>query len=235
VAVCCNERTIYRQTVGSLMQLGWGKRVTDAAKKHGFSDVSFALVNQYLLVSDLRNEAVRVAQATKCSHILFLDADNTWPADVLDRMLAHHDKGIVSGLYFLKTWPHWPVALTRPRVNAQTLVVDYDYDKPSPFEDGLVPESLVGMGCTLVPMSVFDAMPEPWFEYAQDNREIWSVTEDVPFCQKAAALGYPILVDPSVKCGHIGQLVISQPWYERSLIEMRRLEEMQQEQEAVRA
>lgn len=225
VAVCSNERSIYRQTAGSLMQLGWGSRVTKAATKHGFEDVQFAWINDALLVSDLRNKAVEVARAQQCTHILFLDADMTWPADVLDRMLAHHDKGIVSGLYFMKTWPHWPVALTRPRVNPQTLQVDYDYDKTAHDGESLMPESLVGMGCTLVPMSVFDGMAAPWFEYRQDLRGVWSVTEDVPFCQKASALGCPIYVDPTVKCGHIGQLAVSEPWYQRSLCEIAMLED----------
>lgn len=229
VAVCCNERMVYRQTVASLLNIGWGQRVTAAATRHGFSDIQFAFVNTFLLVSDLRNEAVRIAQTQGCTHILFLDADMTWPATVLDQMLAHHDQGIVSGLYFLKTWPHWPVALKRGRVNPLTGGVDYDYDKQGVFVDGLVPQQMVGMGCTLIPMAVFTAMPAPWFEYRQDPEGHWTVTEDVPFCQKAAALGCPIAVDMRVKCGHISQHGISQPWYERSLVEIAMLEQKQQE------
>lgn len=227
VAVCSNERSVYRQTASSLMNIGWGQRVTDAAKANGFSDVTFAWVSRFVLVSDLRNEAVKVAIASGCTHILFLDADMVWPTDVLTRMLKHHDKGIVSGLYFLKQWPHWPVALKRPRVNQTTHSVDYDYDKTAHMGDALIPEALVGMGCTLVPMSVCQAMPEPWFEYRENNAGQWTVTEDVPFCQKAAALGCPIYVDPTVKCGHVSQQVIAEPWYERSLAEMAMLQERQ--------
>ena len=29
------------------------------------------------------------------------------------------------------------------------------------------------------------------------------MTEDVPFCQKAAAAGVPILLDPTISCGHL--------------------------------
>jgi len=67
---------------------------------------------------------------------------------------------------------------------------------------------------------VFEQMPYPWFEYGQNRAGQWTVTEDVPFCQKAQALGYPIAVDPAVKCGHVGQLAITEQWYERSLSEM---------------
>lgn len=223
VAVCSNERTIYRQTVQSLVNLGWGQRVTDAAAAHGFSDVHFAWVSNYTLVSDLRNHAAQVAHGIGATHILFLDADMTWPSDVLAKMLAHHDKGMVSGLYHLKTWPHWSVALTNGRIVAATDAVDYDYHKTVHQETALVPVELVGMGCTLVPMSVFDAFPRPWFAYGADQGGVFTITEDVPFCQKARAVGCPIWVDPTVKCGHIGASVVDSSWHDRSLYEVEML------------
>lgn len=223
VAVCSNERTIYRQTAQSLINLGWGQRVTDAAAAHGFSDIQFAWISNHTLVSDLRNHAAQVAHGLDASHILFLDADMTWPADVLTRMLAHHDKGIVSGLYHLKTWPHWPVALTHGRIMPKTDAVDYDYHKTIHQEAGLVPVEMVGMGCALVPMVVLQAMRHPWFEYATDQGGVYTVTEDVPFCQKARALGCPILVDPTVACGHIGASVVDSHWYDRSVYEIEML------------
>jgi len=223
VAVCSNERTIYRQTAASLLNLGWGQRVTDAAKAHGFSDIQFAWVSNHTLVSDLRNHAARVAHGVGATHILFLDADMTWPADVLSRMLAHHDKGIVSGLYHLKTWPHWPVALTNGRIMPKTDAVDYDYHKTIHESEGLVPVEMIGMGCALVPMSVFGVIPHPWFAYATDQGGAFTITEDVPFCQKARAVGCPILVDPSVKCGHIGASVVDSAWYDRSTYEIEML------------
>lgn len=229
VAVCSNERTVYRQTAQSLMALGWGQRVIDAGQRHGFTDIQFAWIHKFVLVSDLRNEAVAIARAQGCTHLLFLDADMMWPADVLDRMLRHHDQGIVSGLYHLKSWPHWPVALTRARVNPVTAVVDYDYDVTVHTETSLRPENLVGMGCALIPITVFDAVPAPWFEYQTDNHGRWTVTEDVAFCQRAASVGCPIWIDPTVKCGHVAQHAIAEPWYDRALVEMEMLETRERE------
>lgn len=229
VAVCSNERSVYRQTVQNLVSLGWGKRVTDAAAEHGFEDIQFTWISDAVLVSDLRNKAIAAARALQCSHVLFLDADMRWPADILSKMLAHHDQGIVSGLYFLKTWPHWPVAFKRGRVNPTTLAVDYDYDKDGPFEDSLRDQDLIGMGCALIPLSVCEAMPYPWFEYQQAPNGEWTVTEDVAFCQKAKALGVPILLDPTIKCDHVMQHPVGQNWYERSLCELAMLEERQKQ------
>ena len=223
VAVASNERTVYRQTAESLVRLGWGGSVARASAAHGFRDISFAWVSRHVLVSDLRNEAVLAAQAAKASHLLFLDADMTWPANVLERMLAHHDRGIVSGLYFLKGWPNHPVAFASGHVNLAQRQIDYVYDTVEPGRAGLRPQALVGMGCALIPMAVCNAIDRPWFEYRQGPTGTWSVTEDVAFCQKAAAVGCPISLDASVECGHISQERIVGSHYMRSAVESMQL------------
>lgn len=220
VAVCCNERTIPRHTAESLCRIGWGQRVTDAATKYQFTDVSFAWFSRYLSVADLRDEAAYVALSTGCSHVLYLDADMIWPTDVLDRMLAHHGHGLVSGLYHLKAWPHWPVALRTPVWNAVDQQFDYTYDKPAPHTDALRAESLVGMGCTIVPVELFRRFARPWFHYTVNAAGMATITEDVYFCQQAARVGCPIWLDPTVDCGHVSQQPITSAWYDRATVEM---------------
>jgi GT2 family glycosyltransferase len=225
VAVVSNERMVYRQTAESLVRLGWGGAVARASAAHGFRDISFTWVSRHVRVDDLRNEAVLVAQAAQASHLLFLDADMTWPPDVLERMLAHHDRGIVSGLYFLKAWPNHPVAFSAGRVNLETQRVDYTYAVVEPGRPGLVPQALIGMGCALIPMRVFETLERPWFAYRQDPTGAWTVTEDVAFCQKAAAVGCPIALDASVVCGHVHQERIGPEHYMRSAVESLQLAE----------
>lgn len=221
VVVASNERTIGRHTAESLLTLGWGARVQQAAEAHGFADVQFTWVSRHVRVDDLRNEAVQIAQAAGATHLLFLDADMTWPPDVLTQMLAHHDQGVVSGLYFLKRPPHYPVAFTHGAVNLQTVAVDYTYADRILGATTLQPAALVGMGCTLIPLALCEAMPAPWFEYRQNQQGAWTVTEDVAFCQKAAALGCPIWVDPTVKCGHVGADVVTEAQCYRARVEER--------------
>lgn len=226
VAVACNERTIYRQTAESLVRLGWGSRVTKAASQHGFEDVSFTWIHRHVRVDDLRNETCRLALANGASHILFLDADMMWPADLLSKMLAHHDKGIVSGLYFLKAWPHSPVAFASAVVNLKTTEVDYVYDEAVLTAQGLRPAALVGMGCTLIPTALLKVIPEPWFEYRENHHGLNTITEDVAFCQKAAAYEVPIWVDPQVKCRHIGPESYGEEHYMRACVEAKALDEL---------
>jgi hypothetical protein len=140
-------------------------------------------------------------------------------------MLAHHDRGIVSGLYFLKAWPNHPVAFSAGRVNLETQRVDYTYAVVEPGRPGLVPQALIGMGCALIPMRVFETLERPWFAYRQDPTGAWTVTEDVAFCQKAAAVGCPISLDASVVCGHVHQERIGPEHYMRSAVESLHLAE----------
>jgi hypothetical protein len=224
VAVCCNERNVPRHTAESLARIGWGQRVTDAMKRHEFQTVDFAWFSRYLSVADLRDEAALTALAGDYSHILYLDADMVWPTDVIDQMLAHHQRGIVSGLYHLKAWPHWPVSLKSATWNEVEGQYDYRYDEGARSGDPLLrPAQLVGMGCTLVPVELFNRSERPWFKYQMNGEGTSTVTEDVYFCQQAIALGCPVWLDPSVDCGHVSQQPITGAWFDRATFEMQML------------
>lgn len=225
VAVASNERTIMRETVKSLMALGWGLPVLQACHAHGFADVKFTWVDRYATVDAMREEAALMALKLGCSHLLFLDADMTWPADLLTRMLAHHDRGVVSGIYHLKVWPHKPVAFAGKRWNERDGCYDYTYDLDAIGATGLRPQDLIGLGCALIPTRVFEQMPRPWFAYARNQRTgLTTITEDVWFCEQAAEHGVPILLDPTIQCGHVGTPVISHHDAQRAAFDVAYLE-----------
>ena len=208
VAICHNLPVVYRKTAQSLMEMGWGDRLARAKTAHGFETVDHAWFFRSPRVDALRDRAAVAAMdgppgGAPYTHLLFLDADMIWPSNVIELMLAHHDKGIVSGLYFLKYPPYRPIAL-RDGVETDGVWM-YQHDKDYAESGGaLRPEQVVGMGCTLIPVSVFAQLgPRPWFTY-QNDAEGWpQVSEDVPFCRAAAAAGVDIWLDPTIKCGHI--------------------------------
>ncbi len=226
VAVCSNERTIYRQTVQSLLHLGWGAAVPKAAHAHGFHDVKFSWFDRSPSVDVLREEAAVAAVRASCSHLLFLDADMTWPSDLLTRMLAHHDRGVVSGLYYLKAWPHQPVAFLSREWNPTDQVYDYAYDQAAAHEGpALRKELLIGLGCALVPTRVFELYPRPWFEYRRNARTgLLTISEDVAFCEHLTDLGVPIWLDPTIECGHIGQAEVLGQHHDRALFDVAHIE-----------
>lgn len=241
IAICSNERSIYRQTSKSLLECLAGPHAGRAVAAHGFQDYDVAWVDKYPSVAAMRDYALMQATLMGASHVLFLDADMTWPKDLLDKMLRHHSVGMVSGVYHLKQWPYWPVLLDRPFINGKprtnkageplppTYATEYHYAPQVLEETALQPVDLIGMGCALVPMRVTRAFARPWFEYMPDNHGLPSVTEDVAFCARSRAVGCPIYVDPTVKCGHIGQQVITEPWFKRAVVEMDMLEQLKAE------
>lgn len=227
VAICCNERTVPRQTAESLASLGWGANVLRACQAHGFVDIQFQWFGDQPRVDGLREVAALTALRRQVSHVLFLDADMTWQPDLLVRMLRHHAiGGVVSGRYHLKTWPHWPVALKDGRFNPETQTFDYDYDQDAAAGTALRPEELIGLGCALIPTDLFRALPRPWFDYKRNAATgLPTITEDVAFCETVRAAGVPIWLDPTIDCGHVGSPVIAGPAYARAMYDRAWLEQ----------
>lgn len=213
VSICTNWPYVPVQTAQSLMELGWGDRVQRAKDAHGFSEVSFMWARSFPRVDALRDSSAELAVAEGFTHLLFLDADNVWPTDTLMRMLAHHDKGIVGGLYVMRHEPYAPVALTHGFKPSESTVTQYWHDEQAVGATDLRPVDVLGMGCTLIPVEVFRAIGRrPWFEYANDDDGWPRVTEDVPFCQKARAAGYGLWLDPTIICGHVNQMITDVRW-----------------------
>lgn len=216
VALCHNQATVPQATAQSLMELGWGDRVARAKAAHGFEEISFAWVKSFPRVDTLRDAAADLAQVEGFSHLLFLDADMVFPTDVLVRMLAHHDRGIVGGFYVTRHEPFAPVALVQGfQVSPQTMTY-YWFDREAATSTELRPMEALGMGCTLIPVEVFAQIgPRPWFEYQIDDQGWPRITEDIAFCQKAAKAGVPLWLDPTIRCGHLTTLVADHRWAQR--------------------
>ena len=147
-------------------------------------------------------------------YIFFLDYDVLPPADALKRLVfhaAHHkDYDIFAGVY-----------CTKNRSLPEPLI--YNQFGAGPFWDWTVGDILttdrhnivaVGMGCTLVRMSLFHKLEhseeKPWFHtgLARDIGNEGMIvgerhTEDIYFCKRALTeANAKIFVDTSILCGH---------------------------------
>jgi GT2 family glycosyltransferase len=131
-----------------------------------------------IYIADLRNKAVKAAQAAGASHLLFLDSDMRFPEDTLDRLLAHN-LDIVAANYVQRTMSEWCVA----RIDGVPV--------QSQGRTGLEAVDTTGTGVMLITMSVFDDMPQPWF----DTPNFPFTGEDVYFCQQARSGGYDVWID----------------------------------------
>ncbi|HUT54613.1 MAG TPA: hypothetical protein VM658_14580 [bacterium] len=167
----------------------------------------FYLINRAFPLDYNRNTLVKKALELDADWVLFLDADMTFPPDLVPALLRDSLASgavIVSACYFKKLPPHPCVSAVRKTPDDPQLLTPIEAGN-----NGLAECDVIGLGAALIHCSVFDSIPYPWFEYEvyQKTGER-TVTEDVPFCGKAKEAGFSILTDTRLVCGHIRQMEI---------------------------
>jgi hypothetical protein len=133
----------------------------------------------------LLHDLVQIWGAT---HVLWLDADMTFPPDTALRLLKH-GTDVIAANYVTRVAPHRPTA----RWNGQCV--------SSLDVTGLEAVDHVGMGVFLMKTSVVENIPAPRFWYSTLTE-----TEDVFFCNKLREAGHTIYIDHDLsrEVGHIG-------------------------------
>ena len=133
---------------------------------------------------------VETALANNCDKILFIDSDQTFSHDALERLLSSN-KDIIGA-----------ASLTR-KDPIQYTCKDEDGERINFREkSGLVEVHTNGFPMTLIDAKVFDKIPKPYFTVTYDNGA-W-IGEDESFCHAAREAGYKIWIDADVKVGHLG-------------------------------
>lgn len=178
-----------------------------------------------------RNQIVRMflGHPAKPDWLWFIDTDMAFARDTLDRMVkaAHPTKRPILGA----------LCFSVLRGDAQqyvpTLYGYTDDDPPRlgrftelPDKPGVVPVAATGTGCLLIHRSVLEAVAEftvpgtdktygqtsyPWFRFAEWETEDLGpdvMGEDIVFCLRAAAAGFPTHVDTSIEVGHVKPHVV---------------------------
>lgn len=141
-----------------------------------------------------RHSLVVAALKDKCTHILFLDADMTFPQDTAIKLLMR-DKKIVGVNATTRSYPTMHIAhdLEGKRVDSRK-------------KHGLQKVQHVGMAVMLINTEVFQKMTPPLFmmEWIPDIQAYCG--EDVYFCAKAQQAGYDIWIDHDLShdVGHLG-------------------------------
>lgn len=167
------------------------------------------------LITPARNAAVFCAlQAPEllADGIVWVDNDILLPADGISHLLSH-ELDFVSGIYFQRLPPHWPLI---------ALYKDNHFSWISSFpEKNLIKVDGFGFGIcyTSIRMikSMFDKIPEiadnGCFEYNETSRKCphcrketpRGFSEDLHFCLQAKRAGFQAYVDTAVLCGHLGE------------------------------
>jgi len=192
VAIPCMDK-MHSRFVQSLMMLKTSNNVD--------MDTKFCIDT---LVYTARDDLVRIAIKDKCDYVLFLDSDMTFEPDTLIRLLSHKDD-IVSALYFQRKPNYDPVAFDIVQDNGKTV------KRIETIDESYREVDAVGMGCCLIKTRVF-------IDCIQYTGACFNPTEhsgeDISFCMRARHCGYKIMLDQSIRCGHIGTYIYTEKDYE---------------------
>ncbi len=147
-----------------------------------------------------RYNLVQNALKTGCDYGLFIDNDQTFPHDTLQRLLAH-EKRVVACNIATKKIPSSPTAR---KYNAKWPLGEVVYTDPD--STGLEEVWRIGCGIMLIDLKVFRKLPKPWFMNRYDERHDQIVGEDWYFCELLEKVGTKIYIDHdlSKEIGHIG-------------------------------
>jgi hypothetical protein len=164
----------------------------------GSKEVDVTIVKSSLLPEG-RARLVARAYDFEATHILFVDTDMKFPPDTIARLLNHNLAC---------------VGVNYPRKNMEARPTAYldspDYVGPvwsGENATGIQEVSVLGFGCVLIDMRVFDKLDLPFFAIEPQAPEfVKHVGEDVYFCRKLHKAGIPVHIDHdlSKQIAHIG-------------------------------
>ena len=150
---------------------------------------------------------------------IWLDIDHELPYDVLVRLLEHTEP-VVSGMYYLKAPPYYPIVYEREEYDSVKNFWTYKSILDFPQVD-LFEADMVGMGCVKIDREVFLGMTAPYFKYQEHSWKentknleflikhgINNNTEEPYFWEQVLARGYAIMVDPKIQLGHVGKFIV---------------------------
>lgn len=186
-----------------------------------------------------RNQIVKqFLERLECDWLLFVDTDQSFDPDLVERMLASADaveRPILGALVF-----------SYQKNDAQEIVPTIwhltDDDPPRMGRIMRVPdEQLVtcaatGTGCVLIHRKVFEAVRDftppgesksfgetswPWFRYTEWVSDVGPdvMGEDLTFFLRATAAGFPTTIDTTIEVGHIKRGNIGRREYELQAVE----------------
>lgn len=150
------------------------------------------------ILSDLRQKIVRYAQERNATHLLFLDSDQTFPKDLIRRLIGH-EQPVVAANIPTKTLPATPTARLKDTTAGGTVIYSHE-------ANGLQQVWRVGTGVMMIDMEVFEVLDSPFFPMQWDESVNQYRGEDWMFCEKLEQAGLPVFIDHTLSryVGHCG-------------------------------
>lgn len=192
------------------MKLMIGVPTQEYARRADFYDYYYALQRPDCEVLQIfargqspaknRNNIIKAALEHNCTHILFIDDDMAFQPDSLLRLVMH-DVDVVSGLYYFRGYPNYPVIFDARQNDGKCQRVALTEDVK-----GLMEVINCGFGFVLVKTEIFKSIPEPWLTLGEIEKDEWC--DDIPFFNKVKDAGFKIYCDFDVWVGHMASMTV---------------------------
>lgn len=178
-----------------------------------------------------RNTAVKSFLASDADWLLFLDSDEAWNPDLVDRLVESADpevRPIVSGLVMARR-PEREIPI------APACGIFDDGDEARVVAPPFIPNvrhwqvAAVGAGCLLIHRRVLVAMRDKfgekhptaiWFDnqpfsYTDNDgsKIVDRMGEDYVFSARASACGFPLIVDTTIELGHVKSVTVTREMF----------------------
>ena len=162
------------------------------------------------------NHVGNMVLAHSIDALIVFDDDCFPPYDCIPRLLKHYDDGqyFVAGVGITRNYPH-VTTIARKFAEGHTLtaypngrkkVTNHQWLDDISGLGTLAEVDFCGVPVAMMARKVFAELPAPWFGLHGEDGGV--VTHDVFFCTKLRAAGLPVLVDTTLKCGHLAEAPI---------------------------
>jgi GT2 family glycosyltransferase len=196
---CPTNRGIQPKTFQCLMEL----------VAHGGYNFHIVVASEGYTIAENRNYIAVQALNNKSDYLLMIDDDMVFPPDTLDKLIsnkkdicgvAYHSRG---SSYKIKIVPGEIMAIAEP-VKGKYINLETETD---PKYKDVFECYATGTGIILIKCDVFYKIKRPWFEFSFHETGQCKEGEDWNFCFKAKDKGFKIYTDPTIKVGHIGEII----------------------------
>lgn len=192
-------------------------------------------VSPHFPIDANRNMAVLDARERyKADYMFFMDTDQTFPAltiQILYEALLEKQKtnhlSVMAGMYFAKKDPWGGVFGRYSEWDEKTEPLRSKFEEMGLVHEGkqllwwksinfweknqIFPVDVIGAGCMMMPMGVFDAIEMPFFKYLPDFQKVGKMaSEDMWYCAQLKKAGIPIWMNAAVSCGHLTGLTVDE-------------------------
>jgi hypothetical protein len=151
------------------------------------------------ILSRSRHTLVAKALEEECTHVLFVDTDQTFPIHTLHQLLRW-DKDVVAANIVTKSIPAIATARKFSKDNPAGVPIS------SVGRQGLEKVWRIGTGVMLIKTKVFKKLPQPWFPITWNDANQDYTGEDWNFCKACEDAKIDLFIDHelSQQIGHIG-------------------------------